>query len=210
MTLKINKKQSLSALLILFSGVFSQAVWSEDTSDKYFSIGYDGGSYAIDFDGSGNNSGTIENDNNKSYHLGLGYELSSNLALEFRYRGIETAANFSSAGSNIPASVLADLNSEANSDDKRVDSGQVLARFSFPIQENVIPYIMGGVNKYEGSAPVGGVARIGINLFGSNTTALNFEGGVVLTKDRQGGVDTLTFDKSYGFGIQHYFGGDHK
>lgn len=122
--------------------------------------------------------------------LSLGYELSRNLSIEARYHRI-TGARVST------------------------NSGYGYLRFSAPLSNNAIPYLMVGAGKTETTAkdaagnkidldaanidePLA-AAALGISLFGNETTALTLE------VSAHGSDDVIS--SFYSIGFQHYLGG---
>lgn len=132
----------------------------------------------------------------------LGYELASFLAVELRASKLGSLGRF---GDNVSAS---NINVVKFLDDGML-SGQGLLRISLPITEDVKPYIAGGAGMYEHIKEPVLVGVLGLDLFGSPTTALTLELGVNYTplEKRYGGLKTEIFTRNTSFGFTHYFGG---
>ena len=180
MSLTKSMKQGLVFLgAVAASGVVCAA---EDMSNFYY--GLSAGEGEVDMRGS-----ALFNDKANGGQLSIGYELSPNFSTELRLHRL--------------------------SGDVSSNSAYGFFRMSLPTSPYVVPYVMlgGGVTEINAKDAAGSKvdfdelnidepqagAAIGVNLFGNEETAVNFEVSAYASDDF-----VISF---YSIGFQHYFGG---
>lgn len=214
---KLSIKQIMLLSTVCCLAFVGSSAYADDDSNLYYLVnsGKATYNYNVEFENAAAAtsiaSGTpLENtlaSDTTVWNLGLGYELTSFLNVEARYRRIRDRAwEARTAGSVALATQVNDgfLSNQNN-------SLQLLAKFNFSPAHNVMPYVLLGANKYEGNGGPGGVFGLGLNLFGNDSTAINIEASGVYSigeQKLQAGVmkETLT-DSAIMVGFQHYFGG---
>jgi len=149
----------------------------KDFNKQNFYLGLQAGNADIDgIDGAGNNIGSL--------HGTLGFFFKWGVSLEARV----------GVGSDQPSSMFQDPTSTYASG---------MLRYHYTWNDNVMAYVSGGAgirlhsNDVDTDSTAGIAMALGLNLFGTEKTALNFEYLYL------GGNDVKT---STGIGFQHYFG----